>query len=194
MTMPKIILASTSVPRKMLMQRLQLPFDIAAPNVDETQLPQELPEDMVLRLAKQKAMAVAALNPGALIIGADQVGVYGNKVLGKPNTYENAISYLQMISGQCVRFLIGLCLLNTTTNNSQLTLETFDVHFRELSLTQIENYIAKDNPLNCAGSFQAEKLGIALVERFSGNDFTALIGLPLIRLTTLLKNEGVDVI
>lgn len=183
----QLVLASTSKPRQLLLQRLQIPFTVAASGVDETPLTNENPTAMVLRLAKEKAHAVKNQFPNALIIGVDQVGILDNTVLGKPLTQENAIKQLTQVSGKMVRFLIGLCLLNTGNNTEQLTLETYDVYYRQLTLPMIENYLKKESALECAGSLKAEGLGITLVEKFAGNDFTALIGLPLIKLTQLLE-------
>jgi len=173
----------------MLLQRLKIPFECVSPGVDETPLPNEKPAAMVLRLAQEKAQAVAQQFPDSLIIGADQVGVIENTILGKPLVYENAIKQLLLMSGQRVRFLIGLCLLNTKDNTSQVVLETFDVVFRTLTLQMIEDYLKKEPALNCAGSFTVEGLGISLVEKLQGDDYTALIGLPLIRLVTMLKDQ-----
>jgi septum formation protein len=184
----QLILASSSKPRQLLLQRLRIPFVIAPSHVDETPLLNENPTDMVLRLAKEKAYAVTNQFPNAVFIGADQVGLLENTILGKPLNHDNAIKQLTFLSGKLVRFLIGLCVLDTKNNTEQVSLETYDVYFRELTLTMIENYLKKESALECAGSFKAEGLGITLVERFSGNDFTALIGLPLIKLTQMLEH------
>ncbi len=184
-----LVLASTSESRKKLLERLKIPFTVAPSNVDETVLPNEKPEDLVLRLAKLKAEAVATKFSDALIIGADQVGVLENTILCKPLNSKNAIEQLQFVSGKTVRFYIGVCLLNTKTKAQKITLETFDVVFRALSLSEIENYLKKEEVMNCAGSFKVEGLGISLVEKLIGDDYTALIGLPLIKLVTLLKAE-----
>lgn len=188
----KLILCSTSQPRKALLQRLQLPFEIMAPEVDESPLENENPKDLVLRLAKEKAQVASKKFPDALIIGADQVGVLENEIQGKPHTYENAAKQLQAASGKRMQFLIGLCLFDSRAQTCQLALEEFDVLYRPLSPSMIENYLNKEQPLECAGSCKAEGLGIALIEEFQGKDFTALIGLPLIRLVKMLEKAGLD--
>lgn len=193
-TTQQLVLASTSPYRKELLQRLGLKFTITAPNVDETRQPGEAPEHLVRRLAEEKARAVAERFPGALIIGSDQVAVIGAEILTKPGTHENAVGQLQRCSGQSVTFLNGLCLLNTRSEIAQTEVVPFRVHFRSLSAAQIENYLRREQPYNCAGSFKSEGLGIALFERLEGEDPAALIGLPLIRLTRMLEAEGMRVI
>jgi septum formation protein len=182
-----LILASTSRPRKILLERLQIPFECVAPNVDETPLHDENPEILVKRLAKEKAEIVAHKFPRALIIGADQVGVLNGIILCKPMTDEKAIEQLQMVSGKTVTFFTGLCVLNSETKAMQIEIEIFNVSFRTLSLSMIKNYLQKEKALNCAGSLKIEGLGITLVEKLSGEDYTALIGLPLIKLTKTLE-------
>jgi MAF protein len=183
----RLILASSSKPRQALLQRLQIPFEIAEPHVDESPLPHEKPSDLVCRLAVTKARAVADRYPDALIIGADQVGVIGETIQGKPHTYENAVKQLQLASGQRLRFLIGLCVLETRTGREQVVLETFDVIYRQLTDKMIKQYLQKEQPYACAGSCMADGLGITLIQAFEGDDFSALIGLPLIRLVSLLE-------
>ncbi|MES2218158.1 MAG: nucleoside triphosphate pyrophosphatase [Pseudomonadota bacterium] len=187
MSTPKLVLASTSKPRQMLLQRLQLPFTIAPSAVDETPLANEQPEALVQRLAVAKAKAVAANNHASLIIGADQVAVVEGKIFGKPHTLQTATEQLMAASGQRMKFYIGLCLLDTRDQSMQLALEEYDVIYRQLTLSMIENYLKQEQPLACAGSCQADGLGITLIEEFQGKDFTALIGLPLIRLNTMLQ-------
>ncbi len=189
-----LILASTSPFRKELLSRLQISFTTFAPLVDEALLPQESAIHLVTRLAEAKAKAAAAIYPNALIIGADQVAVQGETILGKPGNHKQAVQQLQLVSGTQVDFLTGLCLFNSETGRCQIDLVKFSVIFRQLTLTQIENYLHKEQPYNCAGSFKSEQLGIALLEQMRGEDPTALIGLPLIRLTCMLKMEGVEVI
>lgn len=188
--MQPLILASSSKPRQMLLQRLQIPFTIGIPDIDETPMRNEHPMIMVQRLAMEKAKAISLAFPQALIIGADQVGCIHNKMLTKPLSYENAFAQLELVSGQCVRFFIGMCLFNAEDNTQQIILETYDVYFRKLKASMIKNYLDKEKPFECAGSFKAEGLGIALVEKFEGDDFTALTGLPLIKLTHLLLDAG----
>ena len=188
----QLILGSTSQPRRELLQRLQIPFEICAPDLDETPLENETPKELVLRLAEAKARKVAESFSDALIIGADQVGVIDNTIQGKPLTYDKAVQQLTAASGKRMQFFIGLCVLDARKNISQIALEEFDVIYRDLTLPMIENYLKKETPFQCAGSCKAEGLGIALINEFSGKDFTALIGLPLIRLVNLLENAGLS--
>jgi septum formation protein len=186
-----IVLASTSPFRRELLSRLALPFETAAPDIDESRHPHEPPLDLVRRLSEAKARACAS-DRDALVIGSDQIATIGDDVLGKPGTHERAAAQLRHLSGRSVTFLTGLCLLNTATNESQVDVIAFRVHFRTLSEEQIERYLHHDKPYNCAGSFKSEGLGIALFERMEGDDPTALIGLPLIRLTDMLARAGVS--
>jgi MAF protein len=190
----KLILGSTSPYRKTLLQRLGLEFDTAAPDVDETPLPSEPPEQLVRRLAEAKARAVAASAPPALVIGSDQVACAGKRILGKPGTRKRAVEQLRALSGRRVTFYTGLCLYNAASDRSQVVCEPYHVRFRALSPAQIERYVERERPLNCAGSFKSEGLGIALFERLEGDDPNALIGLPLIRLIDMLAREGVEVL
>ncbi len=189
-----LVLASTSSFRKSVLSRLLIPFETFAPRVDETPLANESPKNLVTRLAEQKARAASLSYPKALIIGSDQVAVIGDTVLGQPGSHEQAIKQLTQASGKQVDFLTGLCLLNTNTNQAKTDIVRFSVTFRSLSLAQIENYLVKDKPYNCSGSFKSEGLGIALLESMDGNDPTAIIGLPLIRLIRMLEAEGMQVI
>lgn len=191
---PPIVLASTSAFRRALLERLGLRFMTAAPDADETRRPGEPPEALVLRLAEAKARAVAADHPDALIVGSDQVACIDGAVLGKPGGRERAIAQLSQASGKPVTFYTGLCLLNTETGQVQTRCEPFRVHFRRLSPERIAGYVDRERPFDCAGSFKSEGLGIALFERLEGDDPTALIGLPLIRLIGMLEAEGVDVL
>ncbi|MFT5164324.1 MAG: septum formation protein [Alteromonadaceae bacterium] len=190
----ELILASTSEFRRSLLQTLQLPFITKAPDVDETPLADESPEQLVNRLATLKAQDIADKNPGAIVIGSDQVAIFDNRILGKPHTYENAIKQLNDFSGQHVRFLTGLCVINTQTGSSETIVEPFSVYFRPLSEAQIHHYVMAEKPYNCAGSFKSEGLGISLFEKLEGDDPNTLIGLPLIRLVELLGNAGVEVL
>lgn len=191
---PPIVLASTSPFRRELMQRLGVPFVTASPDADETRRPQESPQELVMRLASAKAQAVAGDHPAALIIGSDQVACVDGMVVGKPGDRGRAIAQLSRASGRPVVFYTGLCLLNATTGRTQICCEPFRVHFRMLSQDQIEGYVDRERPFNCAGSFKSEGLGIALFERLEGDDPNALVGLPLIRLVSLLEAEGVDLL
>jgi MAF protein len=186
-----IVLASTSPFRRELLSRLALPFETAAPDIDESRHPHEPPLDMVRRLSEAKARA-SAPDCQALVIGSDQVATVGDDVLGKPATHERAAAQLRHLSGRSVTFLTGLCLLNTATGEAQVEVIPFRVHFRTLDEEQIERYLHHDQPYNCAGSFKSEGLGITLFERMEGDDPTALIGLPLIRLTDMLTRAGVS--
>lgn len=161
------------------------------PNADETALPGESPLQLVARLAELKAKSIDHEN--ALIIGSDQVAVFDDKIIGKPHTHEKAVEQLSRFSGHHVTFLTGLCLYNSATGQTQISVEPFSVYFRQLSLSQIEHYLHSEKPYNCAGSFKSEGMGICLFEKLEGDDPNTLIGLPLIRLVQMLGNEGVDV-
>lgn len=187
-----LVLASTSPYRAQLLTRLGLPFETASPEVEESPLPDEAPEELVTRLARAKAEAVAGSHPNSLVIGSDQVAVIDDHILGKPGDRDNAIRQLQQASGKSVRFLTGLCLFNSGSGRTQVVCEPFQVHFRKLSHEQIVRYVDRERPFNCAGSFKSEGLGIVLFERFEGDDPNALIGLPLIRLVDMLTDEGVE--
>ena len=189
--MKKLVLASTSPFRKAILEKLGLEFDTSSPDVDETPLENESPEQLVERLSILKAQAVSKKFPDSLIIGGDQVAVIDNKILGKPGNHDNAVIQLKNASGKRVTFLTGLCLLNSTTGNYQVEVVPFHVVFRDLTDLQIENYLIKEQPYNCAGSFKSEALGICLFEKLEGDDPNTLIGLPLIRLTRMLETEGV---
>jgi septum formation protein len=193
MTRP-IVLASTSPFRRQLLEKLGLAFETASPDTDETRAPGEAPEQLVCRLAEQKARAVAGAYPDALIIGSDQVACLDDQVLGKPGDHPCAVEQLSAASGRVVTFLTGLCLFNSATNRAQVICEPFRVHFRDLTPTQIENYLQREQPYRCAGSFKSEALGITLFSKLEGDDPNSLIGLPLIRLIAMLENEGVAVI
>jgi septum formation protein len=190
----KLVLASTSPYRRELLSRLKIPFEVAAPEVDETPLPGETPDQTALRLAVAKAKAVASRHPDALIIGSDQVAVLEGVQLGKPHVHENAVRQLRMVRGKSVVFHTALCLYNSRTGNTQARVIPFTVHFRNLDDEQIERYLAKEQPYNCAGSAKSEGLGIALIRRMEGDDPNALIGLPLIALVDMLGSEGLSVI
>ncbi|WP_028694941.1 Maf family protein [Pseudomonas cremoricolorata] len=188
-----LLLASSSPYRRELLQRLQLPFTCASPNIDEQRLENESPETLVRRLAMDKAKALAARHPEHLIIGSDQVAVLDDQVLGKPHTAERACEQLLAASGRSVTFLTGLALLNTRSGECQVDCVPFTVNFRALDRARIERYIQAEQPLDCAGSFKAEGLGISLFQSTSGNDATSLIGLPLIRLVDMLLHEQVRI-
>lgn len=184
-----LVLASTSPYRRDLLARLKVPFDVVAPEVDETPLPQEAPQETALRLAELKARAAVPAYPNALIIGSDQVAILDGVQLGKPLTHENAFKQLQFVRGKQVVFHTALCLLNSRSGNVQARVIPYGVQFRDFSDTQIERYLALEQPYNCAGSAKTEGLGIVLIQRMEGDDPTALVGLPLIALTGMLQNE-----
>jgi MAF protein len=190
----ELILASTSPFRKALLERLQVNFLCDSADIDESPLADEPVTEMVVRLAKHKAEAVAAKHPNALIIGSDQNAVLEGEILGKSGNFENAVKQLQKASGKRIVFQTGLCLLNTVSGNIQATCVPYTVVFRPLTPAMIENYLNKEEPYDCAGSFKAEGLGIALFEKFEGEDPNALIGLPLIKLISMLENEGFSVL
>ncbi|MGL5284402.1 MAG: Maf family protein [Plesiomonas shigelloides] len=187
---PKLILASTSPFRKQLLEKLGIQFQCANPDIDETAQPDESAEQLVVRLAQEKARAVATLYPEHLIIGSDQVCVLNGHITGKPLTVERAEEQLSLASGQCITFYTGLCLYDSRNGQYQSHCEPFHVHFRSLSAAEIHAYVAKEQPLWCAGSFKCEGLGITLFERLEGDDHNALIGLPLIRLNQMLIQQG----
>jgi len=187
-----LILASTSPYRRELLARLGLPFGIERPEIDETALPGEPAAALAERLALAKARVIAKQHPHAVVIGSDQVCRAGTRLLGKPGTVAAACAQLAALSGGSAEFLTALCVIGgPQTRTLQVTVPTA-VHFRELSTAQIERYVEREQPLDCAGSFKAEGLGIALFEALHSDDPTALIGLPLIALTRCLRELGLD--
>jgi septum formation protein len=177
-----------------LLSRLQLPFTCISPEVDESALNNELPEQTALRLAQVKARKVGLSHKQSLIIGCDQVATLDKIQLGKPGNHENSTVQLRLMRGREVVFHSALCLYNTATDHMQTDVVPYTVKFRELSDAQIESYLRKEQPYNCAGSAKSEGLGIAIIERMVGDDPNALIGLPLIKLVLMLENEGIAVI
>jgi len=192
--MPPLVLASSSIYRRALLDKLGLPFIAESPSIDETPLLNESADALVQRLALAKATALAAKYSTHLIIGSDQVASLDGKILGKPGNRINALEQLRACSGRRVVFLTGLTLLDSRNDHSTTVVEPFSVSFRSLSDSQIERYLEREQPFDCAGSFKAEGLGIALFESMQGDDPNALIGLPLIRLVTLLQQAGISVI
>jgi septum formation protein len=190
----ELVLASTSPYRRDLLNRLQVPFSTFAPELDETALPGETAVETATRLAEAKARVAGSHFPDALIIGSDQVATLDGEQLGKPHTHENATLQLRRMRGRKVVFNTALCLYNSKTGRVQNRLVPFTVSFRDLSDAQIEHYLAKEQPYNCAGSAKSEGLGIALIARMEGDDPNALIGLPLIALIDMLNNENFPVI
>lgn len=193
MKAPNLVLASSSSYRQALLAKLQLPFTSFAPEIDERVKKGESPSTLVQRLAEEKAKAGRFLFTDALIIGSDQICVIDKKIVGKPHTRENAIKQLMLASGKEIIFYTGLALLNTQTQICQIALDRFHVHFRHLTQNEIENYIDKDSPLNCAGSFKSEGLGISLFNKLEGEDPNSLVGLPLIKLCNMLRKEGISI-
>ena len=190
----RLILGSSSPYRKKLLEKLPVSFAVYTPDIDETPLADESPEALVERLSIAKAKAVAVNHPGALIISSDQIAIFDGQILGKPGNHDNATHMLSSFSGKIVRFETGLCLYNAQSDVVQYKSVPTIVHFRKLSADIIERYLTIDKPYQCAGSFQAEGLGIVLFDKLESQDPNALIGLPLIELTTMLANEGFDVL
>ena len=191
---PTLILASSSPFRRELLTHLQVPFSCISPDVDETPLPNELPQETALRLAQVKAKKVGATHANALIIGCDQVATLDNQQLGKPLIHDNATKQLRLMRGREVTFHSALCLYNSATQSMQAEVVPYIVKFRNLTDAQIESYLTKEQPYHCAGSAKSEGLGIAIIEKMTGDDPNALIGLPMIALVTMLQNEGLAVI
>ena len=189
-----LILASSSEYRRQLLQKLLIPFNSISPNIDESALAGEKPKDTASRLAQEKAKKIGNEYPHALVIGCDQVATLDGEQLGKPINHNNAMAQLQKMRGREVVFHSALCLYNAATGNMQAEVVPYLVKFRQLSDDQIESYLTKEQPYHCAGSAKSEGLGIALIERMLGEDPNALIGLPLIKLITMLHNEGISVI
>ena len=189
-----LILASTSPYRRELLDRLGISFTTVNPAADETALPDEAPEALALRLAEAKARAVADAHPDALIIGSDQVATVNGKIYGKPGNHQRAVEQLRELSGQTVNFFTGLCLYNARTGQAEVRGVPTLVTFRTLSEAEIENYLRREPAYNCAGSAKSEGLGIALLSRLHGDDPTALVGLPLIALCDMLRQQGVAIL
>lgn len=185
-----LVLGSTSRYRRELLQRLNLPFDVAAPEVDEAPLPGEAPRDLALRLALAKARAVAQLHPEAVVIGSDQVADLAGEPLGKPGHHERAVAQLRQMRGQTVVFQTAVAVVCAATGFEQIDLAPVEVKFRDLSDPEIERYLRAEQPYDCAGSAKSEGLGIALLDAIHSDDPTALIGLPLIRTCRMLRAAG----
>ena len=190
MSNPKLVLASTSPYRRELLARLDIPFAVAAPDIDETPLAGEGPAATALRLAQAKARALAQQFPGALIIGSDQVATLDNLQIGKPGTHDKAVAQLQLMRGRTVIFHTALALYDSRDDSIQVNDVQTEVDFRPLSDEFIESYLRKEQPYNCAGSAKSEGLGIVLMSAMRGTDPNALIGLPLIELISMLQNAG----
>jgi septum formation protein len=190
----QLVLASTSPYRRDLLARLGVPFETAAPDVDETPLSGESPDATARRLSLLKARAVAEKYPDALIIGSDQVALLEGRQLGKPGSFEKAMAQLKAMRGKTLEFHTALTLLNARTGHVQTTVVPVRLVMRDYTDAQIQAYLRKDQPYNCCGSARSESLGIALIARYETEDPNALVGLPLIKLTEMLANEGLDVL
>lgn len=189
-----IILASTSKYRKSLLEKLGISFVCESPNIDEYSLLNESAKQMAERLAIQKARAVASHHRSGIIIGSDQTASLDQQILGKPGNFDNARIQLLNCSGKTIRFHTGLCLIDANTMKQRSVVEDYDVTFKELTMTQIEYYLNREKPFDCAGSFKSEGMGIALFKSLEGRDPNSLVGLPLIALCELLHSFGVDVL
>jgi len=189
---PALILASTSRYRRELLQRLRLPFEVMAPDTDETALAGETPSALALRLALAKAQAVAGQHPHAVVIGSDQVADLDGQALGKPGTHERAVAQLRMLSGRQAVFQTAVAVVRNDTGFAQVELASVTVGFRTLSDSEIEHYLRLEQPYDCAGSAKCETLGIALLTHIHSDDPSALVGLPLIRTSRMLRAAGLD--
>ena len=189
-TSPQLVLASTSLYRKELLQRLGIPFVTAAPNLDESPLAGETAAQTSERLAIAKAQVLAEHYPNSLIIGSDQVALLNGEQLGKPGNHERAVRQLTKMRGHTIAFHTALCLYNTATGNTQSFVDVTRVTMRDYSDAQIESYLLREQPYNCAGSAKTEGLGITMIAAIEGTDPAAIIGLPLIELITMLNAEN----
>lgn len=190
--MRPVLLASTSPYRRTLLERLRIPFDVAAPDCDETRLAGEPAADLVVRLAETKARSVATSHPGTLVIGSDQVAALDDRILTKPGTHERAIEQLRACSARSVVFHTGLCLFDSDSGTAQVERIDYSVQFRSLGDEEIDRYLQREQPYDCAGSIRSEGFAVTLFESMEGPDPAALIGLPLIRLSALLRDFGVQ--
>jgi septum formation protein len=188
-----LVLGSTSPYRRELLSRLNIPFSVTSPNVDESPLSDETPESLAIRLALAKARAVSKAQPGAVVIGSDQVAELAGQALGKPGTHERAVAQLRRMSGQTVVFHTAVAVVCAETGFEQVDVAPVRVRFRELGVQEIEAYLRAEQPYDCAGSAKSEGLGIALLESIDNDDPTALIGLPLIRTCRMLRAAGIKV-
>jgi len=186
-----LVLASSSPYRRELLSRFKLPFDVFNPDIDESPRTAEKAKEISVRLAREKAFMVAPHYSSSLIIGSDQTAECQNEIIEKPNTHTNAVKQLQFLSGQVVTFYTSLCLLNTQTKKLQECVVDFEVKYKKLNAEIIESYLLKEQPYNCVGSIKSEGLGITLLDYIKGVDPTAFVGLPLIELSNMLRNEGV---
>ncbi len=194
MTEPDIILASSSPFRQELLSRLQLPFRCISPDIDESVKQDEDAGHYVSRLAQEKAQSIAHQHPKAIVIGSDQCAYLNGEILGKPGSHENALKQLQNARGNEVVFYTGLSVQSQKSGFNQVDCVEFRVGFRDLRDAQLEHYLRTEKPYHCAGSFKSEAYGITLFSYMSGDDPTALIGLPLISLTSMLEQAGITVV
>lgn len=185
-----IVLASTSKYRKALLEKIGITFSCESPDIDETPTTDETPEVLVKRLAFEKAKVIADKTCNSWVIGCDQVCSIDEKIVGKPGTVERAKHQLAQASGKTITFYTGLCLFDSIDQSYQVICDKFNVHFRDLTTKQIERYVEIEQPIDCAGSFKSEGLGIVLFEKLEGRDPNTLIGLPLIALVEMFKNKG----
>lgn len=190
--MSRLVLASSSRYRRQLLDRLEIPYQWAAPDIDESHREGEEAVTLAHRLALSKAQAVSADYPDHLIIGSDQLALFDGDILGKPGDFETACANLRRFSGQRVSFMTGLALIDTGAGRHRVVHDVYYVRFRDLSDAEIESYVSRDQPYDSSGSFRMEGLGIALFDRFEGDDPNTLIGLPLIKLCELLREAGVN--
>jgi septum formation protein len=191
-TRPPLILASTSRYRRELLERLRIPFDVVSPEVDETPGAGETPMSLAQRLALAKARAVAKAHPNAVVIGSDQVADLDGEPIGKPGTHDRAVEQLRAMRGRSIVFHTAVAVVRESTGFAEGLLAQVTVRFRDLSDAEIENYLRLEEPYDCAGSAKCETLGIALLDAIDSDDPTALVGLPLIRTSRLLRAAGID--
>jgi septum formation protein len=189
---PKLILASTSRYRRELLERLRIPFEVRSPDVDETPLTGELPAALATRLALAKARAVSDAHPDAIVIGSDQVADLDGTPIGKPGNHERAVAQLQSMRGRSIVFHTAVTVLRGSTGYSGSAIAPVTVKFRQLTDPEIEHYLRLEQPYDCAGSAKCETLGIALLDAIDSDDPTALVGLPLIRTSALLREAGIN--
>lgn len=189
-----LILASTSAPRRALLDRLGVTFEVVPPAVDETPLPGEDPQALPARLAAAKAAAVAEARGRGLVIGSDQVGLLEGRVVGKPGTHERALAQLLAAAGRTMHFVSAVCVLDAESGRRQQAQVTTTVRFRHFDAATAEAYLRRDRPYECAGAFKSESLGVMLIDTMESEDPTAILGMPLIGVARMLENEGIDVL
>lgn len=192
--MKPIILASSSVYRKDLLNKLNIDFTCISPNINESPINDESPQNLALRLAKEKAQAIQRKHTSHLIIASDQVASFSDQILGKPGNFENTVHQLKQQSGKAVQFFTSICVLDSSSNICHSATDICTVYFKTLTEQQINHYVAIDRPYDCAGGFKSEGVGIALFNKIEGDDPNALIGLPLIKLITLLNKFDIEIL